>query len=90
LTGHTKGFQAEVRQVAHHTNFIHRIIHRDALESRDLQPQLHTVLQEAAKVINFVKPRSSEISPICSAVRGNAGRPQITSIAFGEKIVMKR
>jgi hypothetical protein len=39
LTGHKKRFQAEVRQVAPHVNFIHSIVHREALASRDLQSQ---------------------------------------------------
>jgi hypothetical protein len=33
LTGHKRGFQAEVRQVAPHVNFIHCIIQRHALAS---------------------------------------------------------
>jgi hypothetical protein len=55
LTGHKKGFQAEAQQIGPHVNFIHRIIHREALASRDLEPKLHFVLQEAVKVVNFVK-----------------------------------
>jgi hypothetical protein len=38
-------------------NFIHSIIHREALASRDLEPKLHSVLHEAVKVVNFVKAR---------------------------------
>jgi hypothetical protein len=56
--GHKKGFQAEVRQVAPHVNFIHCIIHKEASTSRYLHPQSHTVLQEAVKVVNFLKARS--------------------------------
>jgi hypothetical protein len=55
LTGHKKGFQAEVQQIGAHVNFIHSIIHREALASHDLEPKLHSVLQEAVKVVNFVK-----------------------------------
>jgi hypothetical protein len=54
FTGHKTGFQAEVRLLAPHVNFIRCIIHREALASRGLQPQLH-VLQEVVKVVNFVK-----------------------------------
>jgi hypothetical protein len=32
LTGYKKGFQTEVQQIGSHVNFIHCIIHRDALE----------------------------------------------------------
>jgi hypothetical protein len=45
LTGHKKGLQAEVQQIGPHLNFIHCIIHREALASRDLEPKLHSVLQ---------------------------------------------
>jgi hypothetical protein len=33
-------------------------MHREALASHDLEPKLHSVLQEAMKVVNFVKPRT--------------------------------
>jgi hypothetical protein len=36
LTRHRKGFQAEVRQVSPHVNFIHCVVHKEALLSRDL------------------------------------------------------
>jgi hypothetical protein len=57
LTGHKKCFQAEVQQIGAHVNFIHCIIHREALASRDLEPKLYSLLQEAVKVVNFVKTR---------------------------------
>jgi hypothetical protein len=57
LTGHKKGFQSEVQQIGLHVNFIHCIMHRKALASRELEPKLHSVLQEAVKVVNFVKTR---------------------------------
>jgi hypothetical protein len=56
-TGLKKGFQAEVQQIGPHVNFIQCIIHRQALASRDLEPKLHSVLQEAMKVVKFVKAR---------------------------------
>jgi hypothetical protein len=55
LTGHKKGFQTEVQQIRPHVNFIRCIIHREALASRDLEHKLKSVLQEAAKVVNFEK-----------------------------------
>jgi hypothetical protein len=57
LTGHKKGFQAEAQQIGPHVIFIHCIIHREALASHDLEPKLHSVLQETVKVVNFVKAR---------------------------------
>jgi hypothetical protein len=55
LTGHKKGFQAEVQQMGRHMNFVHCIMHREAFAPHDLEPKLHSVLQEAVKVMNFVK-----------------------------------
>jgi hypothetical protein len=55
LTGHKKGFQAEVQQIGSHVNFTHCIIHREVLASCDLEPKLHFVLQEAVKAMNFAK-----------------------------------
>jgi hypothetical protein len=58
LTKFKKGFQAGARHIAiPHVNFIRCRIHREALALGDLQPQLHTVLQEAEKVVNFAKAR---------------------------------
>jgi hypothetical protein len=59
LTGHKKGFQDEVglQQIGPHVNFIHCIIHREALATRDLEPKLHSVIQEAVKVVNYEQAR---------------------------------
>jgi hypothetical protein len=43
FTGHTKGFQAEVWQIASHVNFIHCTIYIEALASPDLEPEFHSV-----------------------------------------------
>jgi hypothetical protein len=37
LTEHKKGFPAKVQQIGPHVNFIHCIIHREALASSDLE-----------------------------------------------------
>jgi hypothetical protein len=89
LTGHKKGFQAEIRLIANHVNFIHRIIHRESLASRDFQPQLHTVLQEAAKVVNFVeahplKPRLFVL--LCENMQADPNY----FFAFGGKVAIKK
>jgi hypothetical protein len=46
LTGHMKGFQDEGNNYA--SRKLCRLHHRDALAQRDLQPQLHRVLQNLA------------------------------------------
>jgi hypothetical protein len=56
-TGHKKGFQAEVQQIGPHVNFIHCTMYREALVSHDLEPKLHSLLQEAVKVVNSLKTR---------------------------------
>jgi hypothetical protein len=68
LTGHKKGFHAEVQQIGPHVNFMHCIIHREALTSHDLEPKLHSVLQKVVKVMNFVKvhPLNSHLFAILS------------------------
>jgi hypothetical protein len=74
LTGHKKGFQAEVQKIGPHVNFIHHIIHREDIESRDLEPKLHFVLQEAVKVVNFVKIRplnSLLFAVLCEEMRAD-------------------
>jgi hypothetical protein len=53
--GYKKSFQSEVQTIGPHVNFIYCIIHKEALASRDLEPKLHSVLQGAVKVVNFVK-----------------------------------
>jgi hypothetical protein len=55
LTGHRKGFQAEVLQVGPSVNFAHCIVHTETSASRDLESTLHSVLKEAVKVVNFLK-----------------------------------
>jgi hypothetical protein len=55
LTGYKKGFQAKVQQIGAPMNFTHRINHRKTLALYDLESKFHSVLQEAMKVMNYVK-----------------------------------
>jgi hypothetical protein len=74
LTGHKKGLQAKVQQIGSHVNFIHYIIHRETLASCDLEPKLHSVLQEAMKVVNFVKAsplNSSLFAVLCEEMQAD-------------------
>jgi hypothetical protein len=48
------------------------IIHKEALASRDVEPKLHSVLQEAVKVVNFVKARqfnSRLLAVLCEEIQ---------------------
>jgi hypothetical protein len=70
---HKKGFQAEV-QVASHVNFIHFIIHRQAVPSHDRQAELHTVVREAVKVMTFVKAcrlNPSLLTVLCEEIQAD-------------------
>lgn len=55
MQGKNKGLKAKVLRVAPHVKFTHCIIHREALATKTLQPELNNVLQAATKIVNFIK-----------------------------------
>lgn len=55
MTGLKTGFQAEVWQTSLHMNFAFCVIDREALASRDREPELFSVLEELVKIMNFIK-----------------------------------
>lgn len=57
MVGKKKGLKARVLQVAPHVNFTHCIIHREALASKTLDPELKSVLETATKIVNYIKSR---------------------------------
>lgn len=57
MTGRTHGFLARVKQVNPGIKTVHCIIHREALASKRMYPKLHEVLNDAVKIINFIKSR---------------------------------
>lgn len=62
MLGKKKGLKAyrhkaRVLQVAPHINFKHCIIHREALASKTLDPELKHVLETAIKIVNYIKAR---------------------------------
>lgn len=38
--------------------FIHCVIHRQAITAKDLEPEVHGVLQDVISMIRFIKPRA--------------------------------
>ncbi|XP_035229056.1 protein FAM200A-like [Stegodyphus dumicola] len=56
MTGKNIGFKSFF-QAAHydHITFTHCLIHREALAAKKLAPELNDVLQDAVKIINFIK-----------------------------------
>uniref|UniRef100_A0A8C5CF82 DUF4371 domain-containing protein n=1 Tax=Gadus morhua TaxID=8049 RepID=A0A8C5CF82_GADMO len=57
MLGKNKGLKAKVLSVAPHAKFTHCIIHKEALPSKTLEPELNNVLQTAIKMVNFIKSR---------------------------------
>lgn len=57
MQGKKKGLKAKVLEVAPHARFTHCVIHREALASKSLDPEVNAVLQTAVKMVNFIKSR---------------------------------
>ncbi|XP_025415283.1 protein FAM200A-like [Sipha flava] len=58
FTGSKKGFRAKVNEISPSILFTHCMIHREALASKKLEPFVNEVLQDAIRVINFIKSKS--------------------------------
>lgn len=58
FTGTKKGFRARVSAVTNSVKFTHCMIHREALASKVLQPEVNKVLNDVISVVNFVKARA--------------------------------
>lgn len=57
MTGRRRGLVARIRQVNPDIQSMHCIIHREALASKRMSPELDGVLTDAVKVLNFIKSR---------------------------------
>ena len=57
MTGRHRGLVARIRQVNPDIQGMHCIIHREALASKRMSPELDSVLTDSVKVINFIKSR---------------------------------
>ena len=57
MTGRHKGFITRVKEVAENTTATHCIIHREALAAKRIPASLKKVLDEAVKIVNFIKSR---------------------------------
>ena len=54
---HLKGFVTLAKEKNHKVKWTHCIIHREALASKRMSPQLQDVLNCSIKIINFIKSR---------------------------------
>ena len=57
MVGRQKGFVTLVRQVVQHMNSSHCVVYREALASKRMPQTLKVVLDEAVKIVNFIKSR---------------------------------
>jgi hypothetical protein len=55
LTGRHSGVVCKVKKVAPYMNWVHSFICREALESKGKPPEFKTVLDNAVKLVNYIK-----------------------------------
>ncbi|XP_032376013.1 zinc finger BED domain-containing protein 5-like [Etheostoma spectabile] len=58
MTGRHSGLVKKVQEVAPAAIWTHCIIHRQALATKRMPQELHTVLDEAVKIVNLIKSRA--------------------------------
>ncbi|GFX36618.1 zinc finger MYM-type protein 6 [Trichonephila clavipes] len=58
LTGSNKGLRGLIHKVAPHIIFNHCMIHRQALVAKDMDEELHNILQDAVSSIDYIKCHS--------------------------------
>ena len=73
MTGHTVGFYARVRSASDTPiTFTHSMIHREALVAKKISPDLNAVVQDAVKVIYFIKSHTlntSSFANLCDEMK---------------------
>lgn len=57
MSGEYTGLRARIKAVAPEAVWTHCIIHREALASKGLSPELHDVLKTVVKTVNLIKAR---------------------------------
>jgi hypothetical protein len=58
MMGKNDGLKARIKNVAPQAKYTHCMIHRQALAARSMTPALTMVMEEAVKIINFIKARA--------------------------------
>ncbi|KAJ4919048.1 hypothetical protein JOQ06_021802 [Pogonophryne albipinna] len=69
MTGRVKGFVNKVRQVNPDVQITHCMLHREALVAKAMPPDLTAVLEQAVKIVNYIKSRplkSRLFSTLCN------------------------
>ncbi|KAM4565907.1 SCAN domain-containing protein 3-like [Odontesthes bonariensis] len=57
MTGRTRGLIAHIKKENPDVKWTHCVIQREALASKKMSPELHDVLNDTIKVVNFIKSR---------------------------------
>ena len=57
MAGKKQGLQALIKRVSPIAQWTHCVIHREALASRQMSPELNDVLTDVIRVVNFIKTR---------------------------------
>ncbi|XP_048048380.1 zinc finger BED domain-containing protein 5-like [Megalobrama amblycephala] len=57
IAGRRKGLQALIKRVAPQAQWTHCVIHREALASKQLSPELNKVLTDVVAMVDFIKAR---------------------------------
>ena len=57
MAGKKQGLQALIKRVSPNAQWTHCVIHREALASRQMSPELNDVLTDVIRVVNFIKTR---------------------------------
>ncbi|XP_064412969.1 zinc finger BED domain-containing protein 5-like [Latimeria chalumnae] len=58
MMGSRVGFCTRVKEVNPDVVIIHCFLHRDNLATKEIQPELHSVLKDAIQIVNFIKARA--------------------------------
>ncbi|MGH0176926.1 UNVERIFIED_CONTAM: hypothetical protein FKN15_073970 [Acipenser sinensis] len=72
MTGRVKGLLAHIKKVNPDVEWNHCIIHREALASKRMSPELHDVLNDAVKAINLFSTPTLTVRPDASVWEGEA------------------
>lgn len=81
-----KGLWALIKRVAPDAQRTHCVIHREALASRQLSPELNEILTDVVSIMNFIKTRPLK-ARLFTAVCQETGAEQLSSCCSTENKV---
>ncbi|XP_060780977.1 uncharacterized protein LOC132888901 [Neoarius graeffei] len=83
MAGKRKGLQALIKRATPDTQWMHCILHREALASRHLSPELNEVLTAVVDVVSFIKTRPLK-ARLFSAICEEMGADHTTVLFHSE------